>query len=294
MAATEAAAARHPDGLVVRAMHPEDAEAALALSDEAGWNQTEADWRFMLGRGPAVGLREPGGSWVGSSLVLPQGPRVSWISMVLISRRYRGKGLGTMLLDRCIEAVRGSGGVPGLDATELGRPVYLPKGFCDLYPISRWRLDTRPVAAPLPTGCTIHRLTDAALDRAIAFDAPRTRTERGSTLRYLQSQVPEHACFAEIRGELAGYALGRPGRKSAQIGPVLADDPEVALALMSRMAALGAPVILDVPDLHRPVTDWLQRNGAVRVRGFMRMTLGEVPGLEDPSAIFALAGPELS
>ncbi len=45
------------DGLVLRAMRPEDAEAALALSQEAGWNQTVEDWRFMLGRGRGLGLR---------------------------------------------------------------------------------------------------------------------------------------------------------------------------------------------------------------------------------------------
>jgi GNAT superfamily N-acetyltransferase len=294
MAAIETAARRSPEGLLLRAMRPEDAEAALALSDEAGWNQTVEDWRFMLGQGPAIGLLEPGGSWIGSSLVLPRGPAVSWISMVLVGRRHRGKGLGTMLLDRCIEAVQASGAVPGLDATELGRPVYLPKGFCDLYPISRWRLDAQPLAPRAPDGCTIRRLTETDLGRAIAFDEPRTRMERGASLRYLLGRAPDHAWFAEIGGELVGFALGRPGRKSAQIGPVVADRVDVALALIGRMTALGEPVILDVPDVHRPVADWLQREGAVRVRGFVRMTLGEAPGLNDPRSIFALAGPELS
>jgi GNAT superfamily N-acetyltransferase len=275
-------------------MRPEDAAAALVLSDEAGWNQTVEDWRFMLGQGPAVGLKEPGGAWIGSSLVLPRGPAVSWVSMVLIGRRYRGKGLGTMLLDRCIDAVRASGAVPGLDATELGRPLYLSKGFRDLYPLSRWRLDTASVAAPPPQRCTIHRLTDADIERVMAFDRPRTHTERGATLRYLLGRVPDHACFAEIRGELVGYALGRPGRKAAQIGPVVAETAQVALDLIGAMTALAGCVILDVPDVHGAVTDWLQRHGAVRARGFMRMTLGEVPGLDDPKSIFALAGPELS
>jgi len=282
------------DGLVLRAMRPEDAEAALALSQEAGWNQTVEDWRFMLGRGQGLGVREPGGAWAASSLVLPQGPAVSWISMVLVARRHRRKGYGTMLLKRCIEAVRATGAVPGLDATELGRPVYLPQGFRDLYALSRWRLDARPADEPAPAGCTLRPVEEADLDRIVAFDAPRTRTERADTLRYLFGRTRSHACLAERRGGLVGYALGRPGRKSAQAGPVIADDPEVAVALLSRMAALGPPVILDVPDAHAAVTEWLQRHGAVRERGFMRMTLGSVPGLDDPGTIYALAGPELS
>jgi GNAT superfamily N-acetyltransferase len=294
MAAIEAAAARDPRGLVLREMRAEDAEAALALSDEAGWNQTVEDWRFMLGHGRALGLREPGGPWIGSSLVLPRGPAVSWISMVLIARGHRGHSLGTMLLDHCIDAVRASAAVPGLDATELGRPVYLSKGFRDLYPISRWRLDAKPASRSASRRFTIRPFGATDLERVITFDERCTGMERGVTLRYLLSRVPERACLAEIYGQLAGYALGRPGRNSAQIGPVVAESPEVALALIGRTRALGPSVILDVPDAHRAVTDWLQRHGAVRVRGFMRMTLGDVPGLGDPGPIFALAGPELS
>lgn len=293
MGVTEAGAPL-ADGLVLRTMRPDDAEAALALSEEAGWNQTAEDWRFMLGQGRALGLQEPGGAWAGSSLVLPQGAAVSWISMVLVARRHRRKGLGTMLLGRCVEAVRAGGAVPGLDATELGRPVYLPQGFRDLYALSRWRLDARPADEPAPAGCTIRPVSETDLDRIAAFDAARTRTERAATLRYLYGRVADRARLAERDGRIVGYALGRPGRRAAQVGPVVADEPGVAIALLSRMAALGPPVILDVPDAHAPVTAWLRRHDAVRERGFVRMTLGTVPGLDDPGAIYALAGPELS
>jgi GNAT superfamily N-acetyltransferase len=290
MAVTDAVA----DGLTPSAMGPQDAEAASALSEEAGWNQTVEDWRFMLERGQALGLREPDGTFAASSLVLPQGPEVSWISMVLVARRHRRKGYGTMLLKRCIERVRAAGAVPGLDATELGRPVYMPHGFRDLYALSRWRLDAAPPEESAPPGCTIRPITADDLARIGAFDAGRTRTERGATLRYLFSRVRGQACLAESGGRLLGYALGRPGRIAAQVGPVVADDPAVAIALLGRMVGLGLPMILDVPDAHVSATAWLQRHGAVRERGFVRMTLGTVPGLDDPGAIVALAGPELS
>jgi GNAT superfamily N-acetyltransferase len=280
--------------LTLRRMRPEDAEAAMALSEEAGWNQTVEDWRFMLGRGEAYGMQEADGAWAASSLVLPQGPQVSWISMVLVARRHRRRGLGTMLLQRCVEAVRTAGAVPGLDATEFGRPVYLPQGFQDLYSISRWRLDRALAPVAPPRDCTIRRMREDDLAAVAAFDAPRTRTERGATLRYLYTRVVDHACVAEQDERLVGYALGRPGRRTAQAGPVVTEGSDIALALLSRIAALGPPVILDVPDAHRAVADWLEAHDAVRERGFVRMTLGSVPALDDPSAIFALAGPELS
>jgi hypothetical protein len=41
------------------------------------------------------------------------------------------------------------------------------------------------------------------------------------------------------------------------------------------------------------VRAWLQAQGATTPRGYMRMTLGEAERIDDPTHLFALAGPEL-
>jgi GNAT superfamily N-acetyltransferase len=286
MAATEAEAVTEP---LVRPMWPADADSALALSEEAGWNQTAEDWRFMLGEGRALGVYEPGRGWVASSLVVPLGPGLAWISMVLVAGDRRRRGFGTMLLKRCIEAVRADGAVPGLDATELGRPVYLPLGFEELYPISRWVVDRPLPPASPPPGIAIRDLTARDMPAILSFDEPRSGLRRAHILRYLR-----RACVAERDGAIVGYAMARPGRTAAQIGPVVADDAEVARALLARMGEAGGPAILDVPDAHGALSGWLRQGGAARQRGYTRMTLGRSPGLEAPGAVYALAGPELA
>jgi GNAT superfamily N-acetyltransferase len=289
MGATEAEVVTEP---LVRAMRPADAEAALALSEEAGWNQTAEDWRFMLGDGRALGVYETGRGWVASSLVVPLGPGLAWISMVLVAGDRRRRGFGTMLLRRCIEAVRADGAVPGLDATELGVPVYLPLGFEELYPISRWVLDGPLPPIDPPSRVTVRDLTARDLPAVLAFDEARSRMRRAHVLRYLRDRAP--ACVAERDGAIVGYAMGRPGRTAAQIGPVIADEPEVACALVAHMGAGGGASMLDVPDAQHAVSAWLTENGAVRQRGYTRMTLGRFPGIETPGSLHALAGPELA
>src|SRR5471030_3371576 len=102
----------------IESIGPDEADAVWPLSIEAGWNQNVADWRFMLGAGRGFGLRNASGVWEASSLVLPLGQSLAWISMVLVTKTRRRGGVGTGLLRRCIEEVRVNDAVAGLDATD--------------------------------------------------------------------------------------------------------------------------------------------------------------------------------
>jgi GNAT superfamily N-acetyltransferase len=271
-------------------------EAVWPLSVEAGWNQNVADWRFMLGAGRGFGCRGSDGRWEASSLVLPLGDRLAWISMVLVTPAQRRGGLGTGLLKHCIDEVRARGAVAGLDATELGRPIYLPLGFHDLYRIPRWHLDraTDARVAP-PTGVALRPVTAADLPKLALYDRPLSGMERPAILAHLATRQPGLAWIAETTsGKLMGFVLGREGRAATSIGPVVADTEEIALALIAKaVAATRGPFILDVPDPHQKVRAWLEGQGAASRRAYMRMTLGEAKGLDDPNHLFALAGPEL-
>jgi len=272
------------------------AEEVWPLSIEAGWNQNVVDWRFMLGAGRGFGLRGVDGKWQASSLVLPLGQRLAWISMVLVTKERRRGGVGSELLKRCIEEVRAAGAVAGLDATEQGRPIYLPLGFHDLYKISRWHLDRTPAThVPPPQGIALRPLVLADLPRLATYDRPLSSLERPTILAHLATRQPGLAAVAEtLSGKIAGFVLGREGRIATSLGPVVADNEAIALALIARAtASTGPPFIIDVPDVHHEIGTWLGTGGAVSLRGYMRMTLGTAKGLDDPSHVFALAGPEL-
>ena len=279
----------------IEVIAPDDAEAVWPLSIEAGWNQNLADWRFMLGAGRGYGLKGETGAWEASSLVLPLGQQLAWISMVLVTKGRRGGGIGTTLLKQCLDVVMGNDAVAGLDATEQGRPIYLKLGFHDLYKISRWHLEaTKDVVAP-PAGVSVRPLGISDLPKLATYDRPLSGMERPTLLAHLATRQPGLAWVAETpSGKLAGFALGREGRSASSIGPVIADTEAVALALISNATgAAKGPFIIDVPGAHGELRRWLEAGGAVSPRGYMRMTLGTAKKLDDPSHVFALAGPEL-
>lgn len=264
-----------------------ESEAVWPLSIEAGWNQNVADWRFMLGNGRGFGLRGADGKWEASSLVLPLGEKLAWISMVLVTRARRRGGVGTGLLRRCIAEVQASSAVAGLDATEQGRPIYLPLGFRDLYKISRWHFDG---VKEMPSTAGVLPMAAADLSTVLVYDRKLSRMDRPELLTHLAARQPAMAFVADS----GGFVLGREGRAAYSIGPVIADDEATGLALIAKAASSApGPFIIDVPEAHAEIRKWLERQGAVSPRGYVRMTLGSAPGLDDPSHVFALAGPEL-
>ncbi len=282
--------------LDVRPIDAVHSESVWPLSVEAGWNQNLADWRFMLAAGRGFGSVGPDGKWQASSLVLPLGQKLAWISMVLVTKERRRAGLGTGLLKRCIAEVRSAGAVAGLDATEQGRPIYLTLGFRDLYGIARWHFDeaTERAVAP-PPGVTLRPLGPADLPRLALYDRALTGMERPSILAHLAQRQPGRAWIAEdVAGRTVGFVLGREGRMATSLGPVVADSEAIALALIAKAAASApGPFIIDVPEAHLAVRAWLEAQGATSPRGYKRMTLGEAKGLDDSAHLFALAGPEL-
>jgi ribosomal protein S18 acetylase RimI-like enzyme len=283
--------------LQIEPLGPDQAEGVAPLSVEAGWNQIAADWRLMLGEGRGFGVRDASGGWVASALVLPLGPAISWISMVLVTKSARRRGLGSRLLRRCLSEFEGGAVAAGLDATELGRPVYLPLGFRDVYPLSRWHAEagTRH-AIDTPPGVRVRPATLADLAQIAAFDGARTGFARPSILANLLARAPSLAHVAQrTDGQLVGCCLGRDGHSAMHVGPVVAASEPIGLALLScAMAATSKPIIIDVPDRHQAVRAWLGAQGATAPRTFMRMLRGSFPPLDGAASIFALAGPELA
>jgi len=273
--------------LAIAPIEAGESEAVWPLSIEAGWNQNVADWRFMLGAGHGFGLRGSDGKWEASSLVLPLGEKLAWISMVLVTQARRRGGVGTGLLKRCIAEAQANGAVAGLDATEQGRPIYLPLGFRDLYRISRWHFDG---VKEMPPTAAVRRMAIADLPGMRVYDHELSSMNRPALLAHLAVRQPAMALVSDA----GGFVLGREGRTAYSIGPVIADDEATGLALIAKAASsVPGPFIIDVPDAHANIRRWLERQGAVSPRGYVRMTLGSAPGLDDPSHVFALAGPEL-
>ena len=268
----------------VRLLTSADIPQAMLLKQAAGWNQTEQDWLRVLELEPegCFGI-ERDGRLVATTTTTCYGVELAWIGMVLTAPEFRGQGLATRLMRSALEFLdRRQIQWVKLDATSMGRGVYLKLGFQDECPVERW---LRPPAPAHPSGLVEHGRWDAALDRR-AFGADRAR---------LLSKL-EGGESLSIPG--SGYAMGRAGAVATYFGPCVAVNPQAAGRLVESFLShhSGEPVYWDLLPENPDAVRLAQEFGFVRSRPLLRMARQGVGGVRPLSIrapeVYALAGLE--
>lgn len=285
------------DELRLRPLGLADVAAGQRLSGEAGWNQNTADWTYILNNGLGWGYEDQAGKLGATAMILPYGDKIAWICMVLVTDSWRKRGIATALLRHCIDQAEDRGWVPGLDATEAGRQVYLPLGFHDIFPLTRFMAE--PVHGLEETDAGQCRpMVEADLAAVALLDEMTTGANRFRLLENLLTRAPHLCWVAERDGAVAGFCLGRDGTDADQVGPVVAGDDGMAVALAGRaLHARPDPsrrIYIDAITDQSTFCHWLGEKGFEKQRGFSRMLKGRATPLGDPEPLFAIAGPELA
>jgi GNAT superfamily N-acetyltransferase len=245
---------------------------AVGLSTQAGWNQLPEDWKRILDLSPAgcfAGRID--GRLVATSTVASYGNEAHWIGMVLVDEAERGKGYGKAILKRAIDHGLSLGSEAiGLDATDLGRPVYLKEGLVDVAPIDRWGGAPKEV----PGAGRLERLDRSNWDEAALLDRDASGVDRAPLLLHLAQEPATAGWIVREGSALAGYAFLRPGRRSAHLGPVVAEETAYYATLISAAARhlRGAGLIVDALR-DEGTTQVLERAGLEVKRRLTRMTL---------------------
>jgi GNAT superfamily N-acetyltransferase len=282
--------------LAITPLGSADLDGAQLLVAESGWNQVRADWQLFTDLGAAFKVLAADDQVAATAATLPYSG-FGWISMVLVAKSHRRQGIATALLEHCIAHLRDRGLVPVLDATPAGREVYRPLGFHDGWPITRWRrLASGPAMldAPVSSSIEIRSLRDGDWPQVSSLDARAFGADRTPLLLRLHSRSARFACVAVRSGRVLGYLLGRDGRNAAQLGPIIADDPAAASALLAHaLARIDGRVLLDALDRHAYLAPLLTAAGFAVERSYTRMTLDRATPFGDASLMAALAGPEL-
>lgn len=274
-------------------MKPADIPAGLSLCRAAGWNQLARDWELFLSLNP-VGCRvacDDSGTVVGTVTTVRYQDHFSWIGMVLVDPACRKQGIGLALLKKSLELLQKEDTVK-LDATPAGRAIYLKMNFVDEYPLSRM-LCTGVSGYQLPV--TVARPAQPSdLSGILELDRDVFGADRSAMLSWNRKDSPQLAWVTAAGARITGYCFGRQGYNFTHIGPVVAEDTDLAIHLVSAALqhCLGKPVILDVIHHTAGWLTWLSSLGFVEQRPFIRMFRGSNAWPGVPGKQFAILGPE--
>ena len=267
-----------------------DVPLGMRLRHQAGFNQTEADWRRFL-------HLEPDGCFVAELDGQPVGTvtncvfdSVGWIAMLLVDERVRGRGIGTRLTEHALAYLDARGVASArLDATPRGRPIYEKLGFVAEYELARLEGS--------PSGGRSHHLaatiTADQLDAVVELDREVTGTYRRRLIECLHREKPDAMHVVRAGDEVAGYLTFREGSNATQIGPgvALTDEAGRMLGDVAIQSCTGQRVYVDVPTDNRPAMQWAESKRLLVQRYFTRMRRG-ASVVDRPSQLWASSGPE--
>ncbi len=275
-------------------MREEDLPGAMRLKEEEGWNQTLADWKFMLSdpRNHCL-VAEREGRVAGTAVAVAYGSTLYWIGMVLVDKTCRGMGIGKRLLTSLIDGA-GSSAVVKLDATPDGRRIYEKTGFRGEYEIVRMAHPAVGVLSHHEDEPVAVHPESADLGEMIHYDREVFGADRSGLIRFLRDSYPRQAWLLRQGRRLTGFLLAREGSRSFQAGPLSAPTAAAAQQLLEKalVSLSGQPVIVDVPEQQTALLRWLEERGFVRQRSFLRMYLGKNISSARLSHQYLICGPE--
>ncbi|MGE0234462.1 GNAT family N-acetyltransferase [Methylocystis sp.] len=263
------------DDLVIRRVSQAELDIALDWAAAEGWNPGLRDAESFYAVDPdGFFLAACAGEALGCICATAYDEAFGYVGLLIVRPPFREKGVGLRLLNVAMRHVQGRN--VGLDAAIAMQDIYRRYGFEFAYRNIRHQCVGGGKA---PTDLT--ELASVPFDEILRYDATVFPTARAKFLSRWIAQPGGAALAFMRRRQLAGYGVLRACREGYKIGPLFADDPEIADALFQglRARAAGAPLFLDTPEANPEAIELAKRRGLTRLFDAARMfTRGTPPG----------------
>jgi predicted N-acetyltransferase YhbS len=278
--------------VVLRSMTAADISAAHALSREAGWPHRADDWDLLFRVGHGVVACDGEDTVCGTAMWWPFGEAAGSVGMVIVPPKLQQRGIGRRLMQALAEEAGNR--TLRLTATAAGYRLYESGGFRAVGAIHQHQ-GTAVIPGTTPSLTAGHirpmrpedQAAVVALDRA-AFGADRTRV-----FDVLTGEAEGLVC--ENRETIVGFSFLRPFGRGLAIGPVVAQDDAMAIALVRPHVTnkAGQFLRIDTEAEEGPFVDFLDASGLVRVGGGTVMVKGSALVAEGKARTYALVNQAL-
>ncbi len=267
----------------VRHMSRAEFELALDWAAAEGWNPGRFDADPFYAADPAgLLIGRLGEEAVAVISAIRYGASFGFIGFYIVKPAWRGQGYGWQLWQAAMARLAGRN--IGLDGVLAQQDNYRRSGFQLAHRNVRYQGTGAALncGSTLPTGTRLTPLASLPFDVLLAYDRAFFPAARAEFLQRWISQP--HSLALGLMGNqgLLGYGVRRACRNGHKIGPLFADSPQAAAALLDALAApidADTPVFLDVPERNPAAIALAEGRGMVRVFETARMYTGAAPDL---------------
>jgi GNAT superfamily N-acetyltransferase len=242
----------------------------LAVSRE--WTPEEHKWGLLFEVGEVYGIDDPDGGLAGMVTLTRFGTEVSGIGMMVVAAKYERQGLGTRLMTHALQEAKTSS--VWLTATDFGRPLYERLGFRAISRSGQFfgEFEKRVTKVSRP-------MSTSDLDAVVALDTEVFGASRKELLTQLLTFADQMRVIDGPAGPV-GYGAAWPNSGTTVVGPVVADDLDMALTLIAELAGdVDGIVRLDLDHSRPDVLEWADEHGMERGSTTAVMVYGDpLPG----------------
>jgi len=219
----------------IRQMTEEDAGQAWEWAGQEGWNPGLHDRELITANNPEgcfAGILD--GKMVSSIVAAQYQRKYGFLGLYIVAPEYRGRGYGRAIWEHAINYLTGEVGVEciGLDSVLASEALYKRSGFQPSYKIWQYKgVVSRSFKRVCPPIGERH-FPDIA-----DYDLKVFMMDRASFLHGFIFKAEAKTAEAYAGGKLAGFAVAHPCFEGYKIGPLFADDIEVARMLLESLLA---------------------------------------------------------
>jgi len=280
--------------LTLRLMTQAEAARLVDWAADEGWNPGLHDARIFWETDPEGFIAaELGDELIGGGTIVSYDGVFGFMGLFIVRPEFRGQGWGSQLWQarlRLLQSRLAPGAAIGMDGVFEMQDWYAAGGFRFAHRSIRYEgVGTAVVRAP-----GLVPAAEVPFERLVAYDA---RCFPAPRARFLQGWIeqPGSLALAAVDGDkVRGLGVVRRCREGGKIGPLTADDADVAEELYTALAAHlpGEPVYLDVPEINAWAMGLARRHRLHEVFGTARMYLGPRPRVAE-SRVYGITTFEL-